>query len=202
LRLIKGDFPAAKKNISGKRANKTPAGNILKGSPAGGGGIRPSRHKGRFAQKGIRRRNAMDHIDPSMIRGFVPPMTAEVTAEIKKKLKETKEEDKDEGDVDEAGDLVLFSESTLGLPEKKKEAFMADAKSEISELDRNSETFVDDATEKLVNSALKREYGPALLDNPGYKQMQAILKRRLVMDPRYRPIIEEFLGTLLESEEQ
>lgn len=142
----------------------------------------------------------MDHIDPMHIRGFQPPVTAEVAAAAKKILKETDEENETESTED--ADLVLFSENTLNLPEKKKEAFMADAKSEIAGLDPDSETFVDDATEKLINSALTREYGPNIAKKPEYRQMESVLRKRILMDPRYRPIIEDFLGKLLESEEQ
>lgn len=142
----------------------------------------------------------MDHIDPMHIRGFQPPMTAEIAAATKKLLKETDEEKETEAAED--ADSVFFSESTVNLPEKKKEAFMADAKSEISKLDPDSETFVDDAAEKLVNSALTREYGPNITKKPEYRQMEAVLKKKILMDPRYRPIIEDFLGKLLESEEQ
>lgn len=143
----------------------------------------------------------MGHIDPMHIKGFQPPVSAEVAAEAKKKLKETSEEDDVLENLEE-GDVVEFSETTKQMPEKKKEAFMADAKEEIANLDKDSETFVDDATQKLVNSALKREFGTGLVKNPGYKQMEEVLKRRILCDPRYRRIIESFLGKLLESEEQ
>lgn len=141
----------------------------------------------------------MDHIDPASIRGFQPPITSEVASETKKKLKESRT-DKYEEAIEQGGEAFVPSEQFQSIPEKKKEAFMADAKKEIADLDPDSETFVDDATEKLVNSALKREYGEKMLNNKGYKQMEQILKRKLLMDPRYRPIIEDFLGKLLESE--
>lgn len=143
----------------------------------------------------------MDHIDPSHVKGFQPPISAEVAAEAKKKLKESGMET-DEKAIEQPEDAFIPSESAQKLPQKKKEAFLADAKKEISNLDPDSESFVDDATEKLVNSALKREYGHKLIKNPGFKQMETVLKRKLLMDPRYRPIIEDFLGKLLESEEQ
>lgn len=143
----------------------------------------------------------MDPIDPLKMRGFQPPVTAEIAAEAKKKLKETDEEDETAATETE-GDTVLFSDATTQLPEKKKEAFVEEAKTEISNLDRDSETFMEKATEKLVDNALTKEYGPEFLRKPEYRQMGAVLKRRLLMDPRYRPIIEDFLGKLLESEEQ
>ncbi len=142
----------------------------------------------------------MDPIDPMQIQSFQPPVTSEIAAETKKKLKEGGTEP-EEALSETFTDTFIPSEATQQLPEKKKEAFLADAKREIANLDPNSETFVDDATEKLVNSALKREYGSKLLKNVGYKQMESVIKRKLLMDPRYRPIIEEFLGKLLESEE-
>jgi hypothetical protein len=140
----------------------------------------------------------MDHIDPTSIKGFQPPMTAEIASEFKKKIKESKMDTFEESI--ESEDVVSFSEATEKLPEKKKEAFLADAKSEIKNLDPDSETFMDEATEKLVNSALKWEFGSKLMNNPGYKQMEQVIRKKLSMDSRYRPIIEDFLGKLLESE--
>lgn len=142
----------------------------------------------------------MDHIDPMSIKGFQPPMTAEVASEFKKKVKESKMDTFEESLESEDLDLVSFSETKEKLPEKKKEAFLADAKSEIKNLDPDSETFMDEATSKLVNSALKWEFGSKMMSNPGYKQMEQVIKKKLSMDPRYRPIIEDFLGKLLESE--
>jgi hypothetical protein len=141
----------------------------------------------------------MDQLDPSRIPGFQPPVTSEVAAEAKKKLKESKM-DVYEEEIEE-GDSVLFSETTQQIPEKKREAFMADAKKEIADMDPDSETFVEDATEKLINSALKWEFGDKLFGKPGYKQMEAVIKRKILRDTNYRPIIEDFLGMLVEPEE-
>jgi hypothetical protein len=142
----------------------------------------------------------MDHIDPSRIRGcFQPPMTAEIASEAKKKFKQAKMDSFEE--KVEANDIFSFSEESKQIPEKKKEAFMADAKKEIANLDPNSESFVDDATEKLVNSALKWEFGEKILKDPGFKEMENVIKKKLMRDPRYRPIIEDFLGKMLDSEE-
>ncbi len=142
----------------------------------------------------------MGHIDPMHVGGFHPPMSAEIAAETKKKLKETRQEE--EPSEASQGDSVLFSEQTQKLPEKKKEAFMADAKREIGSLDVNSENFMEEAAERLVDSALTREYGSKIKNKPEYRQMNNVIKRQILMDPRYRPIIEEFLGKLLESEDQ
>lgn len=143
----------------------------------------------------------MDHLDPMRAQNFQQPITSEIMAETKKKLKESHMET-DEEEAIEGADLVVFSETTQQIPEKKKEAFLSEAKEDIAQLDSESETFVEDATEKLIDSALKKEYGRKLIKNPGYKQMEAVIKRKILMDPEFRPIIEDFLGKLLESEEQ
>lgn len=142
----------------------------------------------------------MDPIDPGMIRNFQPPVTSEIAAEVKKKSKET-EMDSDK-EVTDSSDVFVPSDTMKNLPQKKKEAFMAEAKAEIAKLDPDSETFVDDATQKLVNSALKNEYGKKFTKKKEYQQMEAVLTNTILRDPRYRAIIEEFLGTMLESEEQ
>lgn len=142
----------------------------------------------------------MDPIDPMQIRGFQPPVTSEVAAEVKKKSKET-EMDAD-NDVQEASDVFTPSEATAALPQKKKEAFIEEAKAEIAKLDPDSDRFVDQATQKLVNSALKNEYGKKFVKKAEYQVMEEALTMRILRDPRYRKIIEEFLGKLLESEER
>lgn len=140
----------------------------------------------------------MGHIDPMHMQGFQPPVTGEVAAEVKKKLKETELESDEK--AAEGKDVFVPSELTKSLPEKKKEAFMEEAKAEIAKLDPDSETFVDDATQKLVNSALKNEYGKRMIQKKEYRQMEAVLTKHILRDPRYRDIIEDFLGKILESE--
>ena len=143
----------------------------------------------------------MDPVDPVKIRSFQPPVTGEIASEVKKKLKDSELESDDKA-VRDAADAFIPSDTMKSLPDKKKEAFMAEAKAEIAKLDPDSETFVDDAAEKLVNSALKNEYGKKLINKKEYRQMEAVLKRKILRDPCYRGIIEDFLGKLLESEER
>lgn len=143
----------------------------------------------------------MDHIDPVSIKGFQPPVSAEMAQEVKKKLKST-ELESDEKAVTESRDTFIPSETMKQLPEKKKEAFLEEAKSEIAKLNPDSESFVDDATQKLVNSALKNEYGKRAFKKKEYAMMEKALTRTILRDPRYRGIIEDFLGKMLESEEQ
>ncbi|MCE1248220.1 MAG: hypothetical protein LWY06_16390 [Firmicutes bacterium] len=140
----------------------------------------------------------MDHLDPLSMRGFQPPVTAELAAEVKKKSKST-EMDKD-NELDESGDIFTLSEDTQSLPDKKKAAFLDEAKSEISKLDSESENFVDQATQKLVNSALKNEYGKKFTNKKEFKVMEEALTQQILRDPRYRTIIEGFLGKMQESE--
>jgi hypothetical protein len=78
----------------------------------------------------------------------------------------------------EEGDSVLFSETTQQIPEKKREAFLEDAQKEIGDMDPDSESFVGDATEKLINSALKWEFGEKLQSKPEYKQMENLIKKK------------------------
>ncbi|MFP4497695.1 MAG: hypothetical protein ACLFQV_05740 [Vulcanimicrobiota bacterium] len=141
----------------------------------------------------------MGQIDPTNIQGFQVPFNAEVGSEVKKKLKETKMDTYEES-MEEAGDAFVMSDAAKNIPEQKKEAFMADAKADISDLDPESESFIDQATERLVGNALKKEYGNKFASNPGYEQMENTLKNKLLKDPRYRNIIEDFLGKLLDSE--
>jgi len=154
-----------------------------------------------FNQEAQLGRISMDHLDPIKIPGFQPPITSEVASEAKKKLKETGMDTYEES-IESPEDAYIPSEATQSLPQKKKEAFLNEVKLEIAKLNPDSDSFMDEATQKLINSALSNEFGLAMLSDPGYRQMEDVIRRKLLMDPRYRPIIEEFLGKLLESEEQ
>ena len=50
-------------------------------------------------------------------------------------------------------------------------------------MDRNSETYLPDATQKLISYAFGHEHGEEFANDPGFPQMQAVLTRQLLENP-------------------
>lgn len=94
----------------------------------------------------------------------------------------------------EARDVYTPSlEARPHLPKDKFEAFLQVAKNHILKMDRNSETFLPDATSKIVSTALEQEFGEKVAQDPGFPQMKATITRRILNDARYREMVEKFL---------
>jgi hypothetical protein len=63
-------------------------------------------------------------------------------------------------------------------------------------MDKNSKNFLDKATSSLVSSALEKEFGEEIAQSPGFPQMKATITKRILNDPKYKEIVEEFLQLL------
>ncbi|MEW6281433.1 MAG: hypothetical protein AB1758_22680 [Candidatus Eremiobacterota bacterium] len=98
----------------------------------------------------------------------------------------------------EASDVYSPSEAAQKLPSTKQEKFLTTVMAQLEQMDEQSETFVDDATQKLVDSALEQEFGEEIQHKPGYPQMQHKITRTILSDPHYREIVEDFLYCVLE----
>ncbi len=101
---------------------------------------------------------------------------------------------KEDADV---SDDVQFSAAAQKLPSTSGEKMMADVKQALFELDEESDTFLDDATEKLLGSVIGREFGEHLSRDPGFPQMQEKLLNTLLENPDYRERITDFLEIML-----
>lgn len=97
-------------------------------------------------------------------------------------------------------DVFTPSPEAAKLQKSKFDAFLDIAKNHILKMDRNSETFLPEATSYLVKSALEQEYGDKLSQDPGYGQMKQVLTNQVLNDPRYREMVEEFLELITLSE--
>ncbi len=127
------------------------------------------------------------------------PLTAEWFERQKKLLKQAGME---EATSIERADTYTPSEAAKKLPSTPSEKFLHNVKASILAMDPNSETFLPEATEKLVGGVLEQEYGEHVLRDPGYPQMQEKITRTLLEDERYREIITDFLEVLLMSQGQ
>ncbi|NDD26838.1 MAG: hypothetical protein EB084_01025 [Proteobacteria bacterium] len=144
----------------------------------------------------------MDPIDPLKASGLQGlPATDEVRLQVNKKIKEARMESVDGGSP--MSDVSEFSAEAARLSKPQFEAFLEAARDEIANMDRNSETFLDDATQKLVSSAFEKKFGGRIKDDPGYPQMEARLKRVILNDPEARGMIEDFISLIdLEAQQR
>ncbi len=127
--------------------------------------------------------------------GSVVPFTEEWFHVQKKLLKNT---EASKTALGETSDVYTPSEAAQQLPSTPEEKFLAEAKSEISKMDPQSESFMNDATSALVDSALGQVFGQEICQNPGYPQMNAKITQKLLSD--YGEVIGDFLEALVESE--
>lgn len=137
----------------------------------------------------------MDPIDPlkSMpLQGL--PVTDEVRFQVNKKVREARMESTDSERA--ASDVSEFSAEAARLSKPQFEAFLESARDEIMNMDRNSETFLDDATQKLVSTAFEKKFGGKFTQDPGYPQMEARLKRVILNDPETRGMIEDLIALM------
>lgn len=126
------------------------------------------------------------------IPGANIPLTEEWFKAQKKLMKE--------GGIKEAtesSDVFTPSEAAQKLPSTEDERFLANVKPEILSLDPDSETFLDEATEKLVGSVIEQEYGEHMSRNPAYPQMQEKITRTILENPQYREMVADFLDIML-----
>lgn len=122
--------------------------------------------------------------------------------QLKQKLRQAKMETSDPS-TEEASDLSDLSAEAARLSRPQFEAFLEVAKGDIQNLDRNSKTFLDDATQMLVNSALERKFGEKFANDPGYPQMEAKVRKIILNDPGSRGMIEDFIALLdMEAQQQ
>jgi hypothetical protein len=136
----------------------------------------------------------MDPIDPlkaTPLQGL--PLTDEVRLQVNKKIKESRMETLDASATHDVSDI---SPEALRQAKPQFEAFLESAKGEILNMDRNSETFLDDAAQKLVSTAFEKKFGEKITQDPGYPQMEAKVKSIILNDPESRGMIEDLIALI------
>jgi hypothetical protein len=140
----------------------------------------------------------VDAIDPLRgVPGQSMPITDEVALQLKAKIRQAKLETTDP--TARLGDVSELSPEAARLSKPQFEAFLESASHEIATLDRHSETFLSDATQRLIQQALSQKFGEQFLDDPGYSAMEAKLSQFILNDPESRSMVENMLGLLGES---
>ena len=139
----------------------------------------------------------LDPIKSPILQGI--PLTEEWFHQQKKLLKEGKMETP--ATAEEAADVYTPSPQAAELSKTKPQVFMENVKSSLLKMDPASEHYLPEATSFLVNSALRQEFGEEIISNPGYSQMEQVLTRTILNNPKHTEIIQDFLELVNSSEE-
>lgn len=126
------------------------------------------------------------------------PLTTEWLQAQKKALKEQGKTDAT--DTDKA-DLSTLSSDAQKLSSTKDERMLKTMRSELSKLDTGSENFLQEATEKLIDSVIDEEYGEHFKGKPGYANLQEKLTQTVLENPNFRDALSEFFDLLLLTED-
>ncbi|MHB2018829.1 MAG: hypothetical protein ACYCW6_17910 [Candidatus Xenobia bacterium] len=131
------------------------------------------------------------NVGPNPMQGL--PMTDEVATTQKKARLQAGIETQDTA---EGKDVYLPSQAASKLNKPKFEKFLDDVKDTILKMDRDSDTFLPDATSKLVGHALHQEFGEQITQDPGYSQMEARLTQHILSDPESREQVSNLLDMI------
>lgn len=125
------------------------------------------------------------------------PLTTEWLQAQKKALKE---QGKTEA-TEKASDLSTLSSDAQKLSSTKDERMLKTMRAELANLDPQSETFMQEATEKLIDSVIDQEYGEHFKKKPGYSNLQEKLTQTVLENPTSAAALTEFFELLLMTEE-
>ena len=128
------------------------------------------------------------------------PLSAEWLRQAGKMAKQ-QATNKTEGS-EEASESTSLSDAAKGLAITKQEKMLQTMKAELSHLDPESETFMEEATEKLIDSVIDQEYGEGLKKKPGYENLQEKLLETILTNEATRDAVGDFFELLLMVEEQ
>ncbi len=135
-------------------------------------------------------------IDPA--KAGMIPLTEDIYIMQKKTRKESLPTKLQESSSHLTEDMSAISESAMQEAENAKvEDFKQSAIENLSQLDSSSETFLEEATDRIIESALKREFGKGLTNNKGFEQMKNTIMRQLLENNEHRLGIEKFIEELM-----
>ena len=97
-------------------------------------------------------------------------------------------------------DTSAISEQAQQQAENEKlQEFRNSAIKNLSNLDENSEDFLEQATDKIVESALKKEFGSKMAKNKGFSAMKSNILKQILENDEKREKIETFINDLMPS---
>lgn len=104
-------------------------------------------------------------------------------------------------DARETGETANLSEAAQKLAITKDEKMLQAMKAELAGLDPESETFMEEATGKLIDSVIDQEYGEGFKKKPGYENLQDKLMTTILSNEASRDAVADFFDLLLLAEE-
>lgn len=104
-------------------------------------------------------------------------------------------------DTSETGETANLSEAAQKLAITKDEKMLQAMKAELAGLDPESETFMEEATGKLIDSVIDQEYGESFKNKPGYENLQDKLMSTILSNEASRDAVADFFDLLLLAEE-
>lgn len=125
------------------------------------------------------------------------PLSTEWLQAQKKLLKQARLEDATETKLPDSSE---FSKDAQKLSTTKDERMLTKMKAELSQLDPESESFLQEATERLIDSVIDQEYGEYFKKKPGYAGLQEKLTQTVLENPVSREALSEFFDLLLLTE--
>ena len=109
------------------------------------------------------------------------------------------------GQADDAGETsesTSLSEAAKKLAITKNEKMLQTMKAELAKLNPESETFMEEATEKLIDSVIDQEYGEAFKEKKGYESLQEKLLGTILTNESTREAVADFYELLLMVQEE
>lgn len=133
-------------------------------------------------------------IDPA--RAGMVHMAGTAWSILKKEKKESLRIGSNEASPTE--DTSAISQSAYEAAEQEKtEGFRQSAIQNLSQLDSSSETFLEEATDSIVGSALEKEFGGKMSKSKGFKTMKNTIVRQILSDTSKRESLERFIESLM-----
>lgn len=128
------------------------------------------------------------------------PFSTEWLQAKKKQLKKAGLADATDTEAQDVSTLSKHAQK-LAKAESKDQKMLTQMRAELANLDTESETFLQDATEKLIDSVIEQEYGESFKEKPGYGNLQGKLTRTVLENPSSREALTDFFELLLMIEE-
>jgi hypothetical protein len=104
-------------------------------------------------------------------------------------------------DASEASESASLSEAAQKLAITKDEKMLQAMKAELAGLDPEADSFMEEATGKLIDSVIDQEYGESFKNKPGYENLQDKLMSTILSNEASREAVADFFELLLLAEE-
>lgn len=104
-------------------------------------------------------------------------------------------------EASETSDTSSLSSAAQKLAITKDEKMLQTMKAELAQLDPDSDSFMEEATGKLIDSVIEEEYGESFKKKAGYENLQEKLMSTILSNDASREALEDFFELLLVTEE-